>query len=410
MKVLFVTNMPPSYPTNGAIIQTHHFMRLLLEKHEVGLWTFSNEQGPDLGPLAKKLSFVHIEPKRRAQQITGKLRRWGRWLSGHDPMSRWSYDGSLVRDSIQSSFEEFKPDVIMFEQLHMSYPIIDLEHLPNRPLLAFNAHDAIHVVLKRSYSQGKSNIFHRLLNQHFVNVIENFEKKVVNKADVVFSVSDVDAEHLQVEKQASDWAVTPNGVDTDYFQILSDPGDTKPLTMIFIGSLSYGPNIEAIQYYVTQIHEKLRERHPDCVLKIVGQPTAETKKYENIEGIEFVGFHRDFRPFFAEAHVSIVPLLSGSGTRFKILESWAMGKPIVSTTVGAEGLAYKDNENLLIADQADEFVEQVDKLFKEESLRLKLAQNGRQVAEKYYSWNAIVDKLEEKLCEKVNQHHHAHRN
>lgn len=280
MKVLFVTNTPPSYPTNGAIIQTHHFMRLLLKNHEVGLWSYTTDEIEtlDLGPLKEKLSFIHLEPKKRATNILGKCRRWFRWISGKDPMSRWSYDGEVVLKSVEKACEKFKPDVIMFEQLHMSYPILKMSQKSQRPILAFNAHDAIHVVLKRSYAVSKGGPLSQMLNQRFVDVIKTIERKIVKQADVVFSVSEVDAQHLKTNQLAKDWAVTANGVDTEHFQPLKDPANDSTPKMVFIGSLSYGPNIEAIDHYVNKIHGSVRERFPNAVLKIVGRPTAQTKK------------------------------------------------------------------------------------------------------------------------------------
>lgn len=403
MKILFLTNTPPSYPSHGAIIQSHHFMRLLAKDHQIGLWTYCEEDPDkiDYGPLDAILAYRHAEKRIKSKFLPEKIKRWGKWLSGKDPMARWSYDGEHLYSSIKKSITEFNPDIVVFEQLHMSYPISRLVNESNRPVLAFNAHDAIHVVLRRSYQQDTSKSLTSFLNQHFVKVIKNFEHKIVGLADVVFSVSEVDAGHLQSAKLAKQWAVTPNGVDTEHFTPLADPGEAKPLSMVFIGSLDYGPNVQAIDYYINSIHQKLRAKHPDCVLKIVGRPTKQTEKYEGIPGIDFVGFQREFRPFFEEAHISIVPLLSGSGTRFKILESWAMGKAMVSTSIGAEGLAYKDGENILIADDPDMFVDHILKLYEDQELRKKLATVGRKVVEDHYSWKSIVKTLDAQLVEAV---------
>ena len=153
----------------------------------------------------------------------------------------------------------------------------------------------------------------------------------------------------------------------------------------------------------------MRKKHPEATLLVIGQPTKATAWMDPLDGIDFVGFHRDFRSYFAKAHMSIVPLLSGSGTRFKILDSWAMGKPIVSTRIGAEGLAFEDGENLLIADQPKDFVEQIDRMYKDKELRRHLAKKGRRLAEDQYSWKAIVDHLEAKLNGALEKKRHASR-
>jgi glycosyltransferase involved in cell wall biosynthesis len=158
--------------------------------------------------------------------------------------------------------------------------------------------------------------------------------------------------------------------------------------------MNYAPNLDAIEFYMDQMHGALRAEFPNLKLLVVGGVTERLQKYESTPGVEFVGFQPDMRPYFDAAHLSIVPLRAGSGTRFKILESWTMGRPVVSTTIGAEGLPFQDAQNILIADLPDAFCRQVSRLLRDAALRSQLSAAGRAVVEKRFSWQSIVKDLD----------------
>ena len=406
MKILFVTSASPGYPNAGAVIQTHHFIRLLAKKHQVGLWSFSNgESGRDLGSLKRCLSFVHFEERILNLSPIDRIRRRAGWIFGRNAMGRWGYTEKSMKNSLERAIREFQPDVVQFEQLHVAYPIFPLSLQPKRPVLVFNAHDAIHVVLQRSLKeQIKENYpfnLRTILDRWFCRAVKKMELDVVKTSDVLFTVSEVDAKALA--NSDKDFHVLANGVDTDHFQPLPWDKVADAPTMVFVGNLSYGPNTEAIHYYVENLHEKLMAKYQNLKFIIIGGVPEELEKYKKIKGMEFVGFQREFREFFAKSHMSIVPLLSGSGTRFKILDSWAMGRPVVSTTIGAEGLQYKNDENILIADEPDDFVKCVSQVLENRDQAKRISLAGRATVEKGYSWNYIVDKLEGHLLETVER-------
>jgi polysaccharide biosynthesis protein PslH len=401
VRILFLCNTPPLSPTSGAVIQTYHFMRLLGERHEIGVWAVSPRQHAkaEFGALGEKLAYRRFVPLPKERRVG---RRWA-WLSGINPMARWGYHGSELEISLRTAVEEFRPDIVQCEQLHVAHFFLGLEQQPRPPLLVFNAHDAIHVVLARSRSQSASRP-RQLLDIWFVAAVRRMEKAVVRKADLVCCVSDTDAEALDLQRESKRFAVTPNGVDVDYFSVLPDPIATDAPVLAFTGSMNYAPNADAIEYYVQDMHETLRGEFPSLKLNVIGTVTDRLRKYSSLPGLQFVGFQSDTRPYFEEAQISIVPLRAGSGTRFKILESWAMGRAVVSTTIGAEGLPYHDGENILIADSPADFCSRVALLLRDSELRKRLATAGRTVVEQHFSWQKIVADLERHLtglCEPI---------
>lgn len=171
------------------------------------------------------------------------------------------------------------------------------------------------------------------------------------------------------------------------------PGDEE--VVVFSGNLEYHPNLSAVRFFRHEIWPRLRRRWPSLVWRLVGKNPAAVGRY--IAGdprIQTTGEVADAVGELARARVAVVPLLAGSGTRFKILEAWASGLPVVSTTIGAEGLAARDGEHLLIADGAAQFTSAVTRLLEDSDLRHRLARDGRLLFEQEYTWDAVWKKLD----------------
>jgi hypothetical protein len=163
----------------------------------------------------------------------------------------------------------------------------------------------------------------------------------------------------------------------------------------FSGNMEYHPNISAVQFFREQVWPLLRDRWPALVWRLVGKnPQAVRRWIEGDPRIEATGEVEDAVVELARSRVVVVPLLTGSGTRFKILEAWMAGVPVVSTTIGAEGLPYRDGQHLLIADGASEFAATVTRVLENTELRQQLAQAGRQLFERNLTWEAAWKKLE----------------
>ncbi|MDD9973949.1 MAG: glycosyltransferase family 4 protein, partial [Candidatus Poribacteria bacterium] len=154
------------------------------------------------------------------------------------------------------------------------------------------------------------------------------------------------------------------------------------------------PNEDAVSFFADEVLPQIHAEVPEVKFSIVGgNPSAHVKKLAEKEGIVVTGRVPEIKPYFAETTVFVVPLRIGSGTRLKILEALAMGKAIVSTSVGAEGLDLKDGEEIFIADEPKVFAEAVTRLLKDPSLRRRIGKNGRARVERDYDWRSISEKL-----------------
>jgi polysaccharide biosynthesis protein PslH len=191
--------------------------------------------------------------------------------------------------------------------------------------------------------------------------------------------------------------VVPNGVATQEY-VLADQAATVPGRMIYNGALSYGPNRDAVLWFVEAILPKITEQIPEAHLVVTGRAEAAPEVLKAHPQVTMTGFLPDLRPTLATAQVCVVPLRSGGGTRLKILEAWAAGIPTVATRIGAAGLeGSRDGEHLLLGDVPTVFAEKTVALLRCLSKRQLLARNARALAEGHYDWDVIADTLSAQL-------------
>jgi polysaccharide biosynthesis protein PslH len=194
--------------------------------------------------------------------------------------------------------------------------------------------------------------------------------------------------HVRVE-------VIPNGVDTTFFfpKATDEPRASDP-TLLFCGAMDYNPNIDALRWYFDQMHEPLRKRVPNLQLLVVGKdPVPEVLEYATRPGVTVTGGVPDVRPYYRRAWLQIVPLRIGGGTRLKIVESMAMGTPVISTTIGAQGLDLCHENEILLADRAEDFIGEAARALKEGALRESLEISGIETVLTRFSWPTLGRQL-----------------
>lgn len=193
----------------------------------------------------------------------------------------------------------------------------------------------------------------------------------------------------------------PPGVDTGFFQPKDRLAESRPV-LAFLGSMDWMPNIEGVHWFVREVYPQVCAAMPGVRLRIVGRkPGADIRALaQHDPTIEVTGTVEDVRPCLADAAALIVPLLSGGGTRIKILEAMAFGLPVLSTTIGAEGLPFEHDRHLLLADSSDDFASQCVHMLRDRSLRDRLSQAARDEVVNHYSWTAASRKFED-LCRAI---------
>ena len=219
------------------------------------------------------------------------------------------------------------------------------------------------------------------------------ERRIWASVDGCVLTSEREAVVVRASPGARAAAVVPNAVDLDYLQPSADPVD--PWEIVFVGLMSYRPNQDAVQWFTREILPLIVQDRPEVMFTVVGkEPPASLLELAGPH-VRFTGMVPDTRPYLSRAAVVVAPLRTGSGTRLKILEALAMGKGVVSTSIGCEGLEVTDGRELLVADDAAVFAEAVGRLVDHPHEASELGRRGRTLVERSYGWPAATLLLEE---------------
>jgi len=219
------------------------------------------------------------------------------------------------------------------------------------------------------------------------------EKFYVQQADHLLTVSELDRRFFSQYIDAYKITVIPTGVDTDYFQ--PTHGEENPNSLVFTGSLDWLPNDDAMSYFLTELLPRIRYYVPQATFCIAGRnPSPKIRALAIRHGVQVTGRVQDIRPYIRSAAVYVVPLRIGGGTRLKIFEAMAMGKAIISTSIGAEGLPVENGENIIVRDDPDQFALSAARLLLDSEYRRRLGSAARQLVSTNYSWKVAAAKFD----------------
>ena len=233
-----------------------------------------------------------------------------------------------------------------------------------------------------------------LLERLEASQVADRERRVWADASGVVFCSDREVEAARRAVPTGRFATVPNAVDLDVFRDEAVNAVEEPDQLTFTGLLRYSPNADAVRWFVHEVLPLVRAAVPAVRFEAVGKSPSPKLAALAGPGVQITGTVPDVRPALARAAVVVVPLRVGSGTRIKILEAMAMGKAVVSTAIGCEGLDVRDGEHLVVADDADGFAATVVQLLRDPALRARLGAAGRALVEREYSWPMSVERLE----------------
>jgi glycosyltransferase involved in cell wall biosynthesis len=330
----------------------------------------------------------YVEPEKSA--LAKPLSGLFYLIRGIPPDVRFLLNKELMQD-LRSFIKENKVDLLQIEDSNMGFYVNALpKGTKVKSVLTF------HDINFRKYnriSKIQTTIKRRLrLKLHSI-MMRRWEPKIAARFTQCVTMSDLDKELLLSTDPALNVQPIPNGVDTKIFSLLPQNGNLSN-HILFVGSMDYSPNVDGVKWFVNNVLPKLDQSMPDYQFWIVGSnPPDEVLALES-KKVHVTGFVKDVRPYYESAKIVIVPLFAGGGTRLKILESLALGCPVVSTTIGAEGLELISGQHLLISDTPEDFYLAIKKIIYDHDLQKKLIAQGRERVVEFYDWDAIGDNLE----------------
>lgn len=283
-------------------------------------------------------------------------------------------------------------DLILCDFLHTAAPLVGF---PLKPKVVFE-HNVEFLLRKRAWEMERRPMQRWVFKNEWKRT-RAIEARVCCSFDHAITVSERDKQTLKREFGINRVSTLPTGVDTEYFFPSSKMPEAGRL--VFVGSMDWDPNEDGIVWFLREIYPRVRQAMPSTSFSIVGRnPSSRLRAIaEASASVEVTGRVADVRPHLSMAEVVVVPLRVGGGTRIKIPEAMAMAKPIVSTPIGAEGLPFQKDREICIAEQANEFVQDVVSLLQNRSRRLAIGAAARKAVVANHSWDSVVDKMEEIL-------------
>jgi polysaccharide biosynthesis protein PslH len=380
----------------GGKLRTWHLMRHLARRHHITFLSFADPGTPEA--LRAEMSAVCAElvtvPRREPTKGSVRfLLDAASYVIRRLPYAVGKYRSSDLQTRMVDLLATGDFDLVVCDFLA---PVANVPaHLPC-PSVLFT-HNVEAEIWRRHADTARSPLRKALLSAQWRRTVR-FERDAVRRFDLVLAVSDTDRRTLLQAYGPLRQAVhvVPTGVDTGYFADVTGP--VRPRHMVFTGSMDWLPNEDGMLYFVRDVLPLIRREEPEATVAIVGRaPTPAIVKLGSEHGVEVTGRVDDVRPHMAEGAVYIVPLRIGGGTRLKIFEAMAMGKPVVSTTIGAEGLPVEPGADVLIADSPAAFADAVVRLFRNDEERTRIAEAGRRLVAQQYDWSAVFGHLEQAL-------------
>ncbi|MBM3677112.1 MAG: glycosyltransferase [Actinobacteria bacterium] len=387
MRILVVASTLPYPPVSGFRIRVFQLVQFLARRHHLSIVAFGGEgDAAKIAALSQVCSDVRVVPGLEASR---RAKRIGQLLSILRPTSYQRT--SLYAPQMQQALDELcagEPfDVIQVESSHLAAPY----RFDSRSRLVVAEHDIVYELLHRMFKTERS-LFRRLYNWREYAKFKGEEIELWRRASAVVATSLREVPIVEAAAPGTRVHSAANGVDVDYFC----PSDAvpEPHSVVMTGLLSTRPNIDAVTWFVGEVMPRLLAVHPDTVFYAVGGEPADEVRSLASSKVVVTGAVDDVRPYVYRSAVFVVPMRMGGGTRLKVMEALAMRKPLVSTSLGCEGIDVVEGADLLVADDAAGFADAVLRLFEDRELGARLAAHGHEVVRATYRWETIADGLE----------------
>ena len=400
-RLLFLGSTLPYPPDSGQAIRSFHVLRLLARAFDVTALCFYRRTPLSFGrpeggtieqDLAQRLAALAPLADVEAFPIPQEHGVWRlawdhlRSISLNQVYTIFALDSPSFRRRLLHLLGTRRFDVIHVDSITLSRYLPLLGDLP-----VVCVHHNVESVLLQRRARAEASPWRRAYLLHQAHLMEREERRWCGRCHLNVAVSEADRMELQRIVPEANTTVVPNGVDIEAFR----PSAGREEGIVFVGGLNWFPNRDALQYFCDAILPKVRAAGEATPVRWLGGGASDEvrRHYRDRHAVELTGYVPDVRPYVRDAACYVVPLRVGGGTRLKILDAWAMGKAVVSTSVGCEGLAAADGRNILIRDDPDSFADAVRAVLHDGALRRRLEIEGRRTVEQHYSWEGIGESM-----------------
>ena len=391
MRVLLLTQVLPYPPDSGPKVKTYHVLKYLAQKHQVTLVSFVRDT--DMPEYVQQLESicerVITVPIKRAPLLD--LVFLVKSLLTRQPWMMLRDERPEMRAALQALADTIHFDVVHADQLNMAQ--YALPFTKSRKVL--DLHNALWVLYQRMAATLPLHNPMKYLLLRDWRLLKNYEGKMCRVFDAVTAVSEEDKQSLIEAGARSDIQVIPIAIDTDK-QAFIQRAPSSP-HIVHVGTMYWPANVDGIRWFLDQIYPIIKQQVPNVRCTLIGaRPPQDIKEREQTDSsLKVTGYVDDPLPYLQDSSMMIVPLRAGGGMRVKILNAFAQGLPMVSTTVGCEGIHVTNNYNILVADSPQDFAQQTVRLLTVSALNEQLTLRGRQTAEQQYDYRRACVPLDQ---------------
>ena len=391
MRILMIANYLPYPQVSGGRIRVYNLLRQVANRHEVSLAAFIEspedvEGVSHLRQFCARVETADLDRRSRMAKAPGMLRYA---LEGKPPDLMLLHSEDLVR-KIDDLLATTDFDIVQMESVMGLY----LGALPRartcKTIMMFQNFASQQFERMSLVEDSWDRKLRARINQVAMG---RWEPRYAERFDRCTTVSELDQRLLREANPRLQVDVIPNGVDLEKYQPLPPPPGDAPPSLMFIGSMAYPPCVDAVLHFWRESFPLIRREIDPLEFWVVGADPHQAVRDLDGNGVHVTGRVADVIPFYRQSAVCVVPLRAGGGTRLKILEAMALGRPVVSTSIGCEGLDVVDGQHLFIADTPDQFAEKTVRLLRDRQTYQQMAANARRLVETRYGWDKIGERL-----------------
>jgi glycosyltransferase involved in cell wall biosynthesis len=387
MKILQICFRVPYPPHDGGAIAMYSLTKGLSQQgHEVTILAFNTPKHFDNGEALIKYAEVHTVFVNTSVSVFKLALNFFKEV----PYNLERFISDKFEKELVNILSKERFDIIHFEGMYVAWYVEAARRVSTVPMV-LRTHNLEYQIWER-YSYSEKNRLKKMYFKYLSDKLRKFEKKYFSKFDAIASISPQDANAIKVSGNLKFVEHIPFGIDREEIK-QNIPLEYKPYTICVISALEWLPNLEGLKWFLQNVWPELYQNNPELELHIAGKRTPQEILNLKLQNVFIHGFVPDAYEFMRKYDLMIVPLLSGSGTRIKILEGMAIGKCIVTSRVGAEGMEYENNKNLLIANTSEEWTQLIESYFKNKSNFNSIGQNAFQLIKEKYDNKNIISKL-----------------
>ena len=396
MNILFLAHRIPYPPTKGDKIRSFHEIRFLSQSHQISLLCLADDENDlqysrHLEMYCHSVDVIYLAPH------LAKMRALC-YLASKTPLSLPYFFSKKLQAIVDRKIQEEHFDLIFVYSSSMAQYV---EHVHNIPRVM----DFVDIDSDKWSQYAEHTSFpYSAVYRSEGRRLRAYEALIADSFDHSFLVSPKEAEDFRaLVSTENPVSSINNGIDMETFTPSREP--YEPNRLAFVGAMDYFANVETMVYFVREILPFIQQALPEVILYIVGsKPSPEIGRLaEHQSNIIVTGFVDDIQPYVKKAAAFVAPMRIGRGINNKILESMAMGVPVVSSSIGFEGIPGVPGEDLFVEDEPEAFARQVVRLMQEPDLRRQLSLRGRQVVESHCAWESNLKNLETILLQLVQK-------